>query len=1098
MLSDVDKRLKVICSLVMLAAIALTPLAGVSDLQAQEDDTFHLSPLNPDFVKFWEERPEPFCGYIPPPMDLSHLDAIPMGGLLKSGAPPTSFDWRDQGGVTSIKNQLSCGTCWIFGTTSILESAVLIGEDTEYNFSEQSVALCVDRSWVYLYDDADEPCGIAPSHGGGWSSLASEVFIKKGAVLESCNPYNSSGLQCNGACLCDNCTPVKRVNGYRYVTDDQSQTDLIKEVVYSQGPVTVAFHYGAHQYTDATYGTVYDCAACPPANHMVSIIGWDDSVPHFETSGTGAWLVKNSWGAAWGNSGYFWLAYNSSSMEEIAYLEYKDYDPNEKLYYWDEAGMVGAAGCGAPSAWMANIFTSTQDGSLTHVDFWTTSNDAQYDIYVYLDGDISNGLQNQVASQTGICQEFGYYSIPLTSPVSLPSGQPFTIAVKMTTPGYNYPIPVEKVIGGFVEPMIQGEVSYARCGDVGAWDDIATIEVNACLRARVTSGAAGQPDITVAPPSFNVTLPPDIIQNYTLTIGNVGDATLTYNISDRETTGEGSTVGVESPALKPASALSTGAQVVLNPTSDVQKALSNRVLTEVLKSERTASGLESASFYSKDAYWEGKIPRLVITTELPGDCPWLDENPKSGTVEPSGSDNITVDINTIELVPGDYSAEIVIDNNDLDDNPTTVPVTLHISGVVVSIDATTVGSGETAALPINITDVTDLGLATIWLSYDKDVVTVDSVADGDMGTVIHAIYNDDGVTRMTCQNAYGISGDFVFAQVTLHAATTSVDLTSPLDLDVIEFVDTSFNPIVPTVTDGTFNIDATGPTCTIGVDTDPICDSDLVQEITVTYNATMSATPSPTIAFATTTGTWTSNGDGAWTGGQTVWTESFTITDADEEITDVDVSASGAEDTLGNTQTACTAVDAFDVDTKNPTVTSTSPADGATAVAADAAVNATFSEAIVVGANITAVSISPDPGGVVASVVGGTNLNIAHNNFTGPAYNATIPAGAVKDGAGNPNSEYSWSFTRLMEGDANLDNCVSGADALVIAQYVVYMATLTENQATCADTTDDGNVTGADALHIGQWIVDPYGGGGVLKKPLWESPADDDMRQPEP
>jgi len=484
-----DRKLKIICSLAMLAAIALIPSAGMGDLQAREHDTFHVAPLNPDFVKFCEEPPDPFYGYIPPPMDLSHLDAIPVEGLSKAGALPDSFDWRDQGKVTSIKDQRPCGTCWIFGTTSVLESAVLIGDNTAYNFSEQSVALCVDRSWVYLYDDADEPCGI--SHGGGWSSLAAEVLIRKGAVLESCTPYDSSGLHCDGACLCDNCTPVKIVDGYRLVTNDQSQTSLIKEVVYNQGPVTMAFyHHGTHEYTDATYGTIYDCATCADANHMVSIIGWDDNVPHFETPGTGAWLAKNSWGAVWGNDGFFWLAYNSSCMTEIAYLEYRDYDPNEKLYYWDEAGWVDDHGYEDPSAWMASIFTSTQYGSLTHVDFWTTGNDAQYDICIYLDGDISDGLDNLATSQTGSCQELGYYSIPLSSPVSLASGQPFTIAVKMTTPGYNDPIPIEKVTEGFVEPPIQAEVSYARSGDTDVWDDLASQGFNACLRARVRSEVA--------------------------------------------------------------------------------------------------------------------------------------------------------------------------------------------------------------------------------------------------------------------------------------------------------------------------------------------------------------------------------------------------------------------------------------------------------------------------------------------------------------------------------------------------------------------------------------------------------------------------------
>ena len=335
MVSSRTKKLKIICSLVILFTVAVMLIGGANDLRAEENETLlQVTPVNPQFSEFRENPPEPFYGYIPPPMDLSHLDETAVQMAATSAALPSSFDWRAQGKVTSVKNQNSCGTCWIFGTTSVLESAVLIGENITCDFSEQSVALCADRSWVYLYDDASDPC-----MAGGWSLLGSEVFIKKGAVLESCNSYSPSGLQCDGACVCDSCTPVKVVNGYRYVTGDQSQTALIKQAIYDHGPVTMAFYYnGAHEYTHLTYGTVYDCATCADSNHLVSIIGWDDSVPHFETPGTGAWLVKNSWGTGWGNNGYFWLAYNSSCMAEIAYLKYKDYKPNEKLYYWDEAG----------------------------------------------------------------------------------------------------------------------------------------------------------------------------------------------------------------------------------------------------------------------------------------------------------------------------------------------------------------------------------------------------------------------------------------------------------------------------------------------------------------------------------------------------------------------------------------------------------------------------------------------------------------------------------------------------------------------------------------------------------------------------------------
>jgi hypothetical protein len=208
---------------------------------------------------------------------------------------------------------------------------------------------------------------------------------------------------------------------------------------------------------------------------------------------------------------------------------------------------------------MANIFTSTQAGSLTHLDFWTSSNNAEYEIYVYRDGDISDGLQNLATSQSGSCQEFGYYSILLDNPVSLTNGQSFTIAVKMTTTGYKYPIPVEYqyASGGttIVDPPIQPGKSFFRHGDGESWTDAATIDsgYNICLRARVTSGAAGQPDITVSPTSFEKTLAPDITQDYTLNIGNVGDATLTYDISDVETTGMTAAAGSEKLFSQPAS-----------------------------------------------------------------------------------------------------------------------------------------------------------------------------------------------------------------------------------------------------------------------------------------------------------------------------------------------------------------------------------------------------------------------------------------------------------------------------------------------------------------------------------------------------------------
>ena len=66
------------------------------------------------------------------------------------------------------------------------------------------------------------------------------------------------------------------------------------------------------------------------------------------------------------------------------------------------------------------------------------------------------------------------------------------------------------------------------------------------------------------------------------------------------------------------------------------------------------------------------------TGEAGGDCPWLDESPKSGAVEPGNSDSITVTVDTTGLANGDYSAEIVISSNDPNEPEVTVPVALHV------------------------------------------------------------------------------------------------------------------------------------------------------------------------------------------------------------------------------------------------------------------------------------------------------------------------------------------------------------------------------------------------------------------------------------
>jgi len=90
---------------------------------------------------------------------------------------------------------------------------------------------------------------------------------------------------------------------------------------------------------------------------------------------------------------------------------------------------------------------------------------------------------------------------------------------------------------------------------------------------------------------------------------------------------------------------------------------------------RSWSLCEGCSSWLLHESWDFMIRCVVDVAE---DCPWLDESPKSGSVEPGSSDAITINISAVGLVPGNYEAQIVVAHNDPNENPVIVPVNLLV------------------------------------------------------------------------------------------------------------------------------------------------------------------------------------------------------------------------------------------------------------------------------------------------------------------------------------------------------------------------------------------------------------------------------------
>ncbi len=210
-----------------------------------------------------------------------HLKIYPVDKAL-----PSSLDWRDLDGVTSVKNQGDCGSCWAFAATGEMESFVKIYYGQELDLSEQQVVSC-------------NPYGAGC--GGGWASAAYYVFRNYGAVMENCAPY--VGMDPPAApCTQNDFLKFATITDWNYIANDVGQ---IKAALQT-GPVCTAIDAGPE--FEAYGGGCYDVPG-GMTNHLVLIVGYDDRA----CNGNGAWIIKNSWGPDFGIGGYIEVQYGAGS-----------------------------------------------------------------------------------------------------------------------------------------------------------------------------------------------------------------------------------------------------------------------------------------------------------------------------------------------------------------------------------------------------------------------------------------------------------------------------------------------------------------------------------------------------------------------------------------------------------------------------------------------------------------------------------------------------------------------------------------------------------------------------------------------------------------
>ena len=171
-------------------------------------------------------------------------------------------------------------------------------------FSEQMIIDC---------DTSDSGCN------GGLMQYTFTWLKSNGIMLEEDYPY--TGVK--GKCKSDKSKYIDmKVTGYKKLGSSSStwscvDEDEIKEFLYETGPLSIALN--AELLQNYSSGIIdVPSSQCPSSgiNHAVLLVGYG----YDSTVGLNYWLVKNSWGKDWGESGYFRIRRGSGACGINCYI----------------------------------------------------------------------------------------------------------------------------------------------------------------------------------------------------------------------------------------------------------------------------------------------------------------------------------------------------------------------------------------------------------------------------------------------------------------------------------------------------------------------------------------------------------------------------------------------------------------------------------------------------------------------------------------------------------------------------------------------------------------------------------------------------------
>lgn len=393
-------------------------------------------------------------------------------GARNAAAAPR-YDAREENYLPAVRNQGSWGACWSFSLLGAMEAAMVRDMGVladKADLSERHLAYFGFNTGYDALDNANgdtmtcTPENYYLTNGGNDLRGVMRLMNWNGGAAESDYPYSVSTLPDKLDRTNAQDAELYIENAHRYDFAEAQKLDkaaavkVVKKMIADYGAVSWSY-YSAAKYLGGDGKSYYNYEArpedSPKTNHAVMAVGWDDNYARenfaagHQPQNNGAWIIRNSYGNAYGENGYIYISYEDVSLGSanpvyaVTACDASKYDNN---YFYTNTAYAEKTIAVRRAAQVYKI-NGEKAGceKLAAVSLLIAASDVDYKLQLYKNPDMQDGIVVNPESgtpmldtpQTGTLGYAGLHTIELNVPVRFDADDIVSVVITFpnTKPG---------------------------------------------------------------------------------------------------------------------------------------------------------------------------------------------------------------------------------------------------------------------------------------------------------------------------------------------------------------------------------------------------------------------------------------------------------------------------------------------------------------------------------------------------------------------------------------------------------------------------------------------------------------------------------------